>query len=163
GSGSGARSSRAGTARGVAAIAVALVLANAAPATAASAWSLVPSAVLAKVGQSYLDGVSCAPAAAKAKPTCFAVGSAVTLTGAPRPLVERLVPGSWKARSVPARGHAIASSLVGVSCGSPTSCVAVGTSRATAKSPTVPLIARWGGRKWTLAAVPRPPGASGTY
>ncbi len=136
---------------------------NAIPAHAGSVWSLVPAAKLSKAGQSYLDAVSCAPAPAGTTPTCFAVGSLVTLSGTTRPLVERWTGQGWKVVSSPTRPHALASGLAGVSCATAKSCMAVGTSRASAKSPSVPLIARWNGNKWSLVSSPTPRGATGTY
>jgi hypothetical protein len=124
---------------------------------------VVPSAKLAATGQSYFDAVSCAPAAAKKPLTCFAVGSRITLTGVTRPLVERWTTHGWKAVATPSKSRVIASSLVAVSCATAKSCVAVGNARATAKSPSVPLIARWKGGKWTFVTGPRPKGATGTY
>jgi hypothetical protein len=158
GSGSGPRSARAVRTRFVAAIAAALVAASAAPAHAGSAWSVVPSATVAKSGQSYLDGVSCAPTGG----VCFAVGSVVTVAGTTRPLVEQWNGRRWTAMSTP-KERGIASALVAVSCPTAKSCVAVGNSRATEKSPSIPLVARWSGGRWSFANAPRPSGATGTY
>jgi hypothetical protein len=145
----------------VAALATALLFADAVPAPAKSAWSVVPGAKVAKADRSYLDGVSCAPAAG-GKSTCFAVGSLVTGAGATRPLIERWNGRGWKVLPAP-KVHGLASALVAVSCATAKSCVAVGNLRATAKSASVPLIVRWNGSRWSLAAAPRPTGATGTY
>jgi hypothetical protein len=150
-------------ARRVAAVAVALVVANAVPAHGASGWSVIASAKLTQTGQSYFDAVSCAPAPARVMPMCIAVGSRVTLQGVTRPLVERWTGRGWKTVTIPVKAGAIASSFVAVSCPSPKSCVAVGNSRAGASSPSVPLIARWNGGRWSLVTGPRPPGSTGTY
>jgi hypothetical protein len=150
-------------ARRVGTIAVALVVANAVPAHGAAGWSVVPSAKLAQTGQSYFDAVSCAPARAKTPLTCFAVGSRVTLAGVTRPLVERWTGHSWKAVTTPLPSNGIASTLVAVSCPTAKRCVAVGNARATVKSPSVPLIARWSGGKWTFVTGPHPKGSTGTY
>ena len=124
---------------------------------------MVPSPKLAQTGQSYFDAVSCAPSSGTKPMTCFAVGSRVTLTGVIRPLIERWTGGGWKVVTAPFTAHAIASSLVAVSCPSAKSCVAVGNARSTATSPSVPLIARWNGSKWSFATGPHPKGATGTY
>jgi hypothetical protein len=124
---------------------------------------VVTTAQLAETNQSYFDAVSCAPGAAKKPLTCFAVGSRITLAGVTRPLVERWTGGGWKAVGTPFKSPAIASSLVAVSCATAKSCVAVGNARASAKSPSVPLIARWNGGTWSFVTGPRPKGATGTY
>jgi hypothetical protein len=144
----------------IAAALVASVVVSTAPADAGSAWSVVPAATVAKAGQHYLDGVSCAPGGAPA--TCFAVGSVVTLAGTTRPLVERWNGRRWNVVPTP-KLRGIASALVSVSCPSAKSCVAVGNLRATAKSPTVPLLARWNGSRWSFQHAPLPSGSTGTY
>jgi hypothetical protein len=137
------------------------VVVSAVPAEAKSTWSLVPAAAVAKSGQHYLDAVSCAPST-KGAATCFAVGSIVTVGGTTRPLVERWNGRRWSVMSTP-KTAGIASALVSVSCASAKSCVAVGNSRATAKSPSIPLIARWNGAHWSFQHAPLPAGATGTY
>jgi hypothetical protein len=66
-------------------------------------------------------------------------------------------------RGEPSKPHTIASALVGVSCATPQSCMAVGNSRARAASPTVPLVERWNGSKWSAVPSPIPKGSTGTY
>ena len=65
---------------------------------------------------------------------------------------------SWTVRSVPKPVGATATSLFGVSCASPSSCVAVGESiGVTGKAKT--FAARWNGTSWTAQSTPVPPGS----
>jgi len=153
----------AGAARRAGVLAIAVVVARPLPAPAATAWALVPSAALADAGQNYLDGVSCAHGSTRVTTTCFAVGSLITKKGRTRPLIERWNGRGWTVARSPARPHTIASALVAVSCATPRSCMAVGSDRARAASPTVPLIERWNGTRWAVVPSPRPRGSTGTY
>lgn len=155
----------AGDARCAGALAIVVVLAHPLPAPAATAWSLVPSAPIADAGPNYLDGVSCATGngPARVTATCFAVGSMITTQGQTRPLVERWNGRGWTVVSSPVKPNTLASALVGVSCATPKSCMAVGTSRASAASPTVPLIEHWNGSRWSVVPSPAPHGSTGTY
>jgi hypothetical protein len=155
----------AGGARRVGALAIAAVLVHPMPAPAATAWSLVPSARLTDAGQNYLDGVSCATGSGRARvtATCFAVGSLISETGQTRPLIERWNGRGWSVVASPSKPHTIASALVAVSCATPKSCMAVGNSRTSAAPPTVPLVERWNGSKWSVVPTPIPKGSTGTY
>jgi len=157
--------SGAAVARRAGGLAIAVVLAWPMPAQAASTWSLVPSARITGAGQNYLDGVSCAKGqlSARATATCFAAGSLVNAQGLTRPLVERWTGRGWTTVPTSVKGHPIASALVAVSCATPKSCMAVGSSRATSTSPTAPLIERWDGAKWSVVPGAIPRGSTGTY
>jgi hypothetical protein len=144
-------------------LAIAAVLVHPTPAAAAPAWALIPSALLADAGQNYLDAVSCAGGSARVTATCFAVGSLITEKGRTRPLIERWNGRGWSVVPSPAKPHTIASALVAVSCATPKSCMAVGTSRAGAASPTQPLTERWNGSRWSVVPSPTPRGSTGTY
>jgi hypothetical protein len=159
------RKSWAGGGRRACALALTVVVAHALPASAARAWALVPSAVLADASQNYLDGVSCATGdgTARVTATCFAVGSLISDTGQTRPLIERWSGHGWSVVRSPAKQHTLASALVAVSCATPQSCMAVGNSRATAASPTAPLIERWNGSRWAAVPSPIPRSSTGTY
>ena len=154
-----------GVSRRAGALAIALVVAHPLPAPAAPAWALVPSALLTDAGQNYLDGVSCATGGGtgRATATCFAVGSLITETGTTRPLIERWNGRGWSVVPSPAKPHTIASALVAVSCATRKSCMAVGNSRASTTSPTVPLIEHWNGSRWSVVPSPAPRGSTGTY
>ena len=103
-----------------------------------------------------LSAVSCAGAT-----TCIAVGdyhdpaTATLMT-----LAERWDGTAWTIQPTPNPAGSGASSLVGVSCASATSCVAVGSSRVGAFGDTVPLAEHWDGAAWTIQPTPMPGGAS---
>jgi hypothetical protein len=113
-------------------------------------WVYEQSPLLPKAEQPGLKGLSCATAT-----SCMAVG--FRLSGPTRivPLTERSNGTSWK--SVPTQTSlGPAAQLFGVSCPSPTRCVAVGGS-GPAEDGTkddVPLVGRWNGRRWTLGLAP---------
>ncbi len=96
-----------------------------------------------------LSGVSCSD------PTdCVAVGSSYSSTGVWQSLVESWDGTSWTIATSPDQGSGD-NLLFGVSCSSPTGCVAVGSSySSTAVWQT--LIESWDGTSWTIAASPDP-------
>ena len=127
---------------------------------ATSKWAVASIANPGGTNQSFLDGVACKTA--RAATTCIAVGSFVTSKGTVLPLIERWNGKRWAVTKSPALKGTIASALVGVACTSPSSCIAVGTTRATGTSPTRPLAEGWNGRKWKVLAIRTPPGATQT-
>jgi hypothetical protein len=92
-----------------------------------------------------------------------AVGSYITDRGAERPLIEKWDGASWRVAPPLANDRSLASALVAVSCARATSCLAVGTTRATVKSFTLPLTERWDGTRWKVMPSRAPRGAGGTY
>ena len=108
-------------------------------------------------GLSYLGGVSCASATA-----CFAVGYSGNSFGtAGAPVTARWDGTRWAIQRTPRPAGASAGFLSGVSCGSPTSCTAVGffINRAGAG---VTLAERWDGTSWSIERTPNPEGATAT-
>jgi hypothetical protein len=108
------------------------------------AWSIVPSPSVST--NSILFGVSCTRATA-----CIAVGQHDSTFGAHN-LAESWNGTSWSLQSTPNRAPQGANGLLGVSCGSATSCQAVGffavgtgALRTAAES--------WNGRRWSIVTV----------
>jgi len=87
-----------------------------------SSWSILPSADPA--GTDGLSGVSCI-----ATSVCLAVGIEYPIgSGGPdQTLIEMLLGGTWTVRESPNTPTPGVDNLVGISCASVTSCVAVGT------------------------------------
>jgi len=99
-----------------------------------------------------LRGAGCAT------PTqCFAVGS-YTIDQRTRTLIERWDGTRWSLVSRLAPDGAKGSSLVSTSCGSPTSCMAVGTAGFDTTGRQT-LAARWDGTRWSIVPTPVRKGA----
>ncbi len=98
--------------------------------------------------QCQLNAVSCPTSV-----SCVAVG-----TGVFGPLVAIWSSGVWRIQSIPVP-VGDAASLTGVSCTSPTACVAVGGSSGTDTG--APLVERFDGSAWAIQAVRNPPGGTG--
>jgi hypothetical protein len=116
-----------------------------------SAWShLIPPTATA-VPADWLFSVSCATAG-----SCVAVGYYITLRdgGAANMLIETLAQGVWSVSPAPSPGGGIADSFLnGVSCTSPTSCVAVGFTLSTRFAPR-PLIVALANGSWSIVPGP---------
>jgi len=121
-----------------------------------TAWTLVPSATTGELGEGdLLVSVSCGSPA-----SCIAAGE-YELGGVGRPatFVEQWTGTSWKIvkSGDPARSY---SALEGVSCKSATSCVGVGRYQKPRNrfdfGPTMTLVERWDGKKWSIVASPNP-------
>jgi hypothetical protein len=115
---------------------------------AATAWSVVPSPLSTGQDAPSLNSVSCPSAN-----TCFAVGeSAPPLGGVARTLIE-----SWNGRVwsiIPSPDADSTSNVLnGVSCTSPTYCLAVGGYGTTLVHRT--LVERWNGVTWAIVPSPR--------
>ena len=106
---------------------------------------------------SALDAVSCSSASA-----CTAVGSYTSNLGDQVTLAERWNGSAWSVQSTPGPSGATRSTLAGVSCGSATSCVAVGGYEA---GPNVQdrLAYSWNGTRWALLQAGNPPGAVNSF
>lgn len=98
------------------------------------------------------NGVAC-PAPTR----CVAVGVATTPTDYPV-LAETWDGRAWAVQSIPTPAGSKSNSLEGVSCPSPTRCVAVGY-RTIGPGYTAGLIETWNGRTWSITGSPTHPGA----
>ncbi len=117
------------------------------------AWQAGPMPGPPRPGQTAtVAGVSCTSEA-----HCVAVGdyaSAVTAKPAPGSYRDHILAEAWNGRSwsfLPAAGAGRASQLSAVSCTSPGSCTAVGTS-----ARQFPLAEHWNGMTWQVQPVPAP-------
>jgi hypothetical protein len=131
-----------------AAIAICAVLSGAAPANASTAWRVqrVPQP---PGGIALLQGVSC-----PAKGNCTAVGF-YHKNGTGYTLAEHWNGTRWRIQPTPNAPGATQSLLWGVSCGSATSCMAVGWDTPTTDREQL-LAEHWNGRRWTIKPVPNP-------
>jgi hypothetical protein len=109
-----------------------------------SAWERVPAPAVNGAVRSLLEGVACG-----GPHTCVAVGSWMSASNRVSALVEHWDGARWTV--VPSANNAgTNTSLSGVWCGAPSSCVAVGT------ADTKTLIERWNGATWTVEASANP-------
>jgi hypothetical protein len=107
-----------------------------------STWSIESAAIPPGATNSQLNGVSCA------NPTsCVAVGAIQTSTGSVS-LAEAVAGAAWSIQSTPNPSGSTINDLNGVSCPSPTACVAVGSGIAEV----------WNGTAWNLTNPVKPPG-----
>ena len=89
---------------------------------------------------------------------CTAGGSYDTASHLGRPVAAGWGGRSWHRQAVPARvGASVASGLVGVSCASARTCIAVGYGTATTGESTT-LAERWDGSRWRIQRSPVPAG-----
>jgi hypothetical protein len=124
-------------------------------------WTIEQTA--SPTGASYgeLDGVSCT-----SRRACIAVGSYVNRAGNTVTLAERWNGSSWRIQATPnpldawspIRASATGPVLNGVSCDSPTTCVAVGEYSIRSSGQLLTLVERWNGGRWTIASTPQPRG-----
>jgi hypothetical protein len=112
---------------------------------APSTWSITATTNRGSYG-SLLLGVSCADAT-----NCQAVGWSDKSSGYGQTLVESWNGSAWSVVASPNKGS-VSNSLQGVSCSSPTSCVAVG-SRESRKGDST-LIESWDGTTWSIIHSP---------
>ena len=145
--------------RGVVATLLAVVglLLASVPAQAAGGPGAPVPAAAAAASQAGLSGVSCSAANA-----CMAVGTA--LKGSPVlkgfPLAESWNGTAWTMKAIPSPKGATNSDLYAVSCGAPSTCVAVGMYEDAAAPHGVPFAEAWNGTAWTVKTLPSPPGGS---
>src|SRR4051812_44116463 len=128
---------------------------------AGTKWAVAPIAAPGGTNQSFLDAVSCR--AVRTATACMAVGSFVSAKGIVLPLIERWNGRKWTVSKGPVKPGAILSTLVGVSCVTPKSCIAVGSVRPSVKGATVPLAERWNGKAWKVLPIKAPGGATSSY
>jgi hypothetical protein len=116
-------------------------------------WSTQPFPTVHTI-DSEPGGVSCPSAE-----SCFAVGNYEVVAGRTLPLIERWNGRRWTIQHV--RLHtARYGVLSGVSCASPTACVAVGSSYPRSGGPSGLLVERWNGRRWSEQTARVPSGAN---
>ena len=115
-------------------------------------WSVVPSP--SPGNANYLQGVSCSKAT-----DCVAVGYVVNTSGIGSSLVESWNGSTWSVVPSPNVGT-YQNALYGVSCASPTRCIAVGTT-GDPSSPSRSLVESWNGSTWTVMTGPTTTGGGG--
>src|SRR5690348_2094553 len=118
-----------------------------------TAWRIQPVPVPAGGTHGALDGVSCTTATA-----CTAVGNYTTNQGVKVTLAEQWNGTSWSVQPTPdpAAGHF--SVLSSVSCGSATSCMAVGYYKY-GSTGQARLVEEWNGSAWSIKQSSNPPNA----
>jgi hypothetical protein len=132
----------------------ALMVASVACSASAEGWSVVPAA---PAPNGSLFWVSCSSAS-----NCTAVGWVADGTGGLAPLVERWGGTDWTIQSAPAPATPPSSYLLGVSCTSDASCVAVGNSDSGLSTAQTALTEVWNGTSWTLEPIEAPSGSTST-
>ena len=112
-------------------------------------WRIVPTFKPAPAGpNAFLNGVACTSATA-----CTAVGNQ-TLA---KTLAERWNGHTWSIQPTPS--PADGGNLIGVSCPSRASCLAVGGHGNPFTGPALGTLAeRWDGARWRIQLTPNPPG-----
>jgi hypothetical protein len=110
-------------------------------------WTILPTPNPAGAVQSFLGGVSCtAPSA------CTAIGEQHSAAGIVHTLAERWNGTTWTIQPTPNPPGVQFASLAGVSCTTPSACLATGG------SDLGTLAERWNGTTWTIQPTPNPPG-----
>ena len=104
--------------------------------------------------RSALDGVSCTTAS-----SCIAVGHYISNQGVKVTLAERWNGTSWSLQPTPDPAGAKDSVLSGVSCGSATSCVAVGRTYY-GRNQLARLVEQWNGTAWSIKQASNPRNAA---
>jgi hypothetical protein len=106
-------------------------------------------------GQNFaqVNEISCVPGG-----SCMATGEYTESEGTVVMFAEHWNGTAWTPQTVPSPGTS-AATLAGVSCGSATSCVAVGNYFTSDFNP-VPLAEHWNGTGWAPQAAPLPSGAT---
>jgi hypothetical protein len=85
-----------------------------------------------------------------------------TFTTAPvRTLAEAWNGSTWTIQPAPNQSGSVGDNLSGISCTSPSACIAVGT--ANSAGGDVTLAERWDGTSWTIQPTPSPSGATGSF
>lgn len=116
-------------------------------------WSIQPTPNRTRASASGFIAVSCPLSS-----FCMAAGPSANSFSTPVSLAESWNGNHWKIQNTPNLPGAEPSGLIGVSCPSPSSCMAVGGTGID-NSPRRALVAeRWNGNGWGLVPVPNPPG-----
>jgi hypothetical protein len=115
-------------------------------------WYVLKSANGAGASASILNGVSCVGS------SCFAVGDFGTGGGDPsQMLAEKLVPGGFVSQAIPTPSGSTAAQMIGVSCGSMTSCEATGGDSTTNLFSDTPVAEHYNGTTWSIQSTPALP------
>jgi len=118
-------------------------------------WHILPAPSPASGGA--LFGVACSSASA-----CTAVGAANPFVPSATTLAERWNGARWTIQATPGPAGVAGAALLGVSCTSTSSCLAVGTAFNSSGSPAGLFSERWDGAHWHLQAAPAPTGSPGS-
>jgi len=118
-----------------------------------SAWPLMSAPNMPGVLNSALVAVSCITAT-----SCTAVGNQEDAAGGQTSLAYSWNGTAWTVQPTPPVSGAVTIMLSGVSCTSPTACVAVGW-YASSAGMQAPLAERWNGHAWSVDLPPVPSGA----
>jgi hypothetical protein len=118
-----------------------------------TAWTVQRTPSPVRERDSSFNAVSCT-----ARLACVAVGEAFPGHDRIVAVAEGLRGGSWSVQRANAVGRSISSDLRGVSCTSPTHCIAVGV--IFKQESGVPLAQQWDGRRWSVLTTPAPRGIS---
>jgi hypothetical protein len=119
-----------------------------------SGWSLMSTPNMPGVLNSALVAVSCTAAG-----SCTAVGNQEDAAGGQTSLAYSWNGTAWSVQPTPPVRGAVTIMLSGVSCTSPTACVAVGW-YASSAGMQAPVAERWNGHVWSVDLPPVPSGAS---
>ncbi len=119
-----------------------------------TAWAIQPSPTPGGALGAGLVAVSC-----RSQSACTAVGFFTNSAYQQVPLAEVWNGSSWVVQSTPNPVGAQSSELSGVSCTTPTACIAVGLYTNSAYR-QLPLAEVWNGTTWSLQTVPNPGGPS---
>jgi hypothetical protein len=119
-------------------------------------WTIQPIPNPAGSQTAGLNGVSCA-----SPDSCTAVGWTFPIAGATQTLAEHWNGRTWTIQPTPIHTHSGETELLGISCPSAASCVAVGSS-GNGSRPGRALAERWDGNTWRAQAIASPAGATHT-
>jgi hypothetical protein len=138
------------------ALAAAVALAAAWPgvASASTAWTFEATPLPAGGTQGTLSAVSCRFAS-----NCTAAGDYITGSGTHETLAEHWNGSTWAVEPTPDPAGATGSYLTGVSCGSATTCMAVGYYLDSSGN-RQPLAEHWDGTAWAIQTTPLPLGSA---
>jgi hypothetical protein len=113
-------------------------------------WSAQPTVSPQGARGAHLAGVSC-----KSSSSCVAVGYAADPFGNSQGTLAEFWDGTaWRIVPTPNPAGAAGSGLNGVSCTSPSACVAVGTSFDSSGNSVGALTERWDGTRWSIQPTP---------
>jgi hypothetical protein len=116
-------------------------------------WSVQSTPIPAGAAGAQLNVVSCG-----SRISCVAIGTYSTWAGRQLMFAERWNGKNWSIQPSPAT-IGPSTSLSGLSCASPTTCVAVGSYRARTGH-RLALAERWSGTRWSIAPLPMPAAAT---
>jgi endonuclease YncB( thermonuclease family) len=135
----------------ITAAAAALVMCAAQAASAASGWAIQPTPGPSGATSSGLSGVSCT-----APTNCTAVGDYGLAGGGTATLAEYWDGSTWAIQPTPNPSGSQTAGLDAVSCASPASCMAVGSSTPPPSSgaPAATLAEYWDGSTWAIQPTP---------